>query len=227
MKEEIKKKEHLKAKVNKSENTEPLESKSDFKQPKNKNEKEEEDENDKDFAYYGEEDLYYKEEKISTDEAKQIEEEIKKYRIMLIDYLNETESVQQALGRLKSKSSKINNLNINKYKPQRKKIKTEEVDFKKEGDTINHSKLNEEQIKNEKLFKELLEIISKLTELSYFNVYSDTYDKIVNKYGQHSVAQWMYRTVLTNQDGNQEISDYGPFSSAEIKSWINQVKILF
>lgn len=202
---------------------------------------------DKDFALYGEEDLYYKEEKISKDEIQQIEDEIKKYRIKLLDYLYDEETVQQAISRLKLKSQKkLENKNVNKFKPQRKKQKSEETDNNlKEKNLHNYSCIEsnsktkeisdlnieanaeDERIKNEKLFKELLDVISKLTELSHFNVYSDTYSKILTKYGKFEIAQWMYRTIVKLDDGKLEINEYGPFSSEEIKSWLKQVKKKF
>lgn len=162
----------------------------------------------------------------------------------MLDYLYDEETVQQAISRLKLKSQKkLENKNVNKFKPQRKKQKSEETEsnlkeknlhnnicidsvskIKEISDLNSEANAEDERMKNEKLFKELLDVISKLTELSHFNVYSDTYSKILSKYGKFDIAQWMYRTIVKLDDDKLEINEYGPFSSEEIKSWLKQVK---
>lgn len=154
---------------------------------------------------YGEEDLYYKEDKVSKEELKQIDEEIKINRIKLIDYLEGEENVQQALNRLNCTNTKI------KLHKQVRKQKIEEQNT---------------DVKNDKKFKELLEIVSKLTELSFFDVYYDNYDKILKKYGKFEIIKWNYRTKEQLEDDKLEINEYGPFSSSDIKEWIKQVIII-
>ncbi len=62
-----------------------------------------------------------------------------------------------------------------------------------------------------------------MTELSYFNVYSDTYDKIKESYGKKSLLKWYYRTIILQTDtSTSEIHEYGPFTTDQIKSWIDQ-----
>ena len=75
------------------------------------------------------------------------------------------------------------------------------------------------------MFKELLEVVSKLTELSFFNVYSDCYENIKKSYGIANLIKWKYRTVpaAEQDDLNKDFKEYGEFSTEEIKSWINGV----
>ncbi len=147
------------------------------------------EEADVDYNYYGEEDLYYKDDKISEQELNDINDEVKKYRIKLLNYLGKKETVQKAITRLKPKNK------------------------------------NDE---NKMKFDELLDIISKLTELSYFDVYSDTIDKIKSKYNtkdseinsenKPTELKWKYKTIA-----GKTVKEFGPFSTAQIQEWYDKV----
>jgi hypothetical protein len=158
------------------------------------------EEDDKDFAYYGEEDLYYKEEKITQQELNEIKDEVRANRLKLIPYLNEEETVQKALNRLNPKKAKQKQVN--------KKQKVEDSDKKIEPDANK--------------FNELLDIVSKLTELSYFDVYTDTIEKIEQAYGKQDV-KWKYR-IVNKKTG--ETKDFGDFTTEQIKEWYNKVSII-
>ena len=79
---------------------------------------------------------------------------------------------------------------------------------------------------DENLFNLLLNIVSKLTELSYFNVYSDSFEKIKKSYGTANLIKWKYRTFPKDRNSS-EIKEYGEFNTEEIKSWISQVNLYF
>jgi hypothetical protein len=139
-----------------------------------------------DYNCYGEEDLYYKEEKISEQELKDINDQVRDYRIKLLKYVENKETVQKTIQRLKPKSK------------------------------------NDE---NKKKFDELLDIISKLTELSYFDVYTDTIDKIKSKYkfdevdaNKYKELKWKYRMITS-----KAIKEFGPFTTDQIQEWFNKV----
>ena len=136
--------------------------------------KEEKSSESENYSRYGEEDLYYKEEKITKEELKEIKDEVKNNRIKLVPLLNtEKETVSQALQRLKPKENK----------PQMRKQKKKEI--KKEHNS-----------NNKEAFDKLLEIVSKLTELSYFEVYSDSVNKIIRDYGENSILLFKYKLNL-------------------------------
>ena len=129
------------------------------KRKKNKNDKSDSDsysENDKDdddYSKYGDEDLYYKEEKLTKEGGEQINKDIKINRLKLIPLLNDgKETVKQAIQRLKSKNNK------NKEKNKNKKIKKENYN--------NNNDNNNNDNKNDNKFNKLLGVFSKLTELS-------------------------------------------------------------
>lgn len=170
----------------------------------NENREQNDNNDDNDFNYYGEEDLYYKEEKITKEDLNEIYEEIKKNRLKLVDYLDEEETVQTAIKRLKPLPKKVN-----------KKLK---IDADQAEDEMNKKE-------NETKFKELIDIISKLTELSYFDVYSDTIEKVTKSYGVKGILKWKYRTV-TKTEEKENIVEYGPFKTEEIKSWVEKVNII-
>lgn len=128
----------------------------------------------------------------------------------MVDYLNDGETVQQAIQRLKPKEQKTQI----KYKPsQRKKQKIEE-------NTEENTPLIMNDLEKKKQFQEVLDIISKLTELSYFNVYSDSIEKIIKSYGSQSLLKWFYRTVSV--ENSEESEEYGPFTTGEIKKWMEE-----
>ena len=67
-----------------------------------------EDDKDEEYSKYDDEDLYYKEEKITKEESDQINKEIKINRLKLISLLkDEKENVKQAIQRLKTKNKKM------------------------------------------------------------------------------------------------------------------------
>ena len=148
------------------------------KDKKEKNEiKNKKDDNDDDISKYGDEDLYYKEEKITKDEINEIKNEIEENRIKLIPFLQNKESINKALKRLKPKNKN---------------------DDKKQ-------------------FNELLNLISKLTELSYFDVYTDTIDNIIKDYGIENIYSWKYKTKIDNEE-----QIFESFSIKTIKKWIKE-----
>jgi hypothetical protein len=160
---------------NDSDNEEINTNKKDKKEKKEiKNKK---DDNDDDISKYGDEDLYYKEEKITKDEINEIKNEVEENRIKLIPFLQNKESINKALKRLKPK-------NKNEDKTQ---------------------------------FNELLNLISKLTELSYFDVYTDTIDNIIKDYGIENIYSWKYKTKIDNEE-----QIFESFSIKTIKKWIKE-----
>ena len=157
---------------NESDNEEINTNKKDKKEKKEiKNKK---DDNDDDISKYGDEDLYYKEEKITKDEINEIKNEVEENRIKLIPFLQNKESINKALKRLKPK-------NKNEDKTQ---------------------------------FNELLNLISKLTELSYFDVYIDN---IIKDYGIENLYLWKYKTIINNEE-----QIFESFSTKTIKKWIKE-----
>jgi CD2 antigen cytoplasmic tail-binding protein 2 len=163
VKEEIREKELLKYKRKRNE--------------KESDGKSEEDDKDEEYSKYGDEDLYYKEEKITKDEINEIKNEVEENRIKLIPFLQNKESINKALKRLKPK-------NKNEDKTQ---------------------------------FNELLNLISKLTELSYFDVYTDTIDNIIKDYGIENLYLWKYKTIINNEE-----QIFESFSTKTIKKWIKE-----
>ena len=160
---------------NDSDNEEINTNKKDKKEKKEiKNKK---DDNDDDISKYGDEDLYYKEEKITKEEENEIKNEVEEYRIKLIPFLQNKESINKALKRLKPKNKN---------------------DDKKQ-------------------FNELLNLISKLTELSYFDVYTDTIDNIIKDYGIENLYLWKYKTIINNEE-----QIFESFSTKTIKKWIKE-----
>ena len=196
VKDEIEKKEMLQRKIkrneenyenknfdnnNESNNSDDNEINTNTKNKKDKKEKNEiknkKDDNDDDISKYGDEDLYYKEEKITKDEINEIKNEVEENRIKLIPFLQNKESINKALKRLKPK-------NKNEDKTQ---------------------------------FNELLNLISKLTELSYFDVYTDTIDNIIKDYGIENLYLWKYKTIINNEE-----QIFESFSTKTIKKWIKE-----
>lgn len=117
----------------------------------------------------------------------------------MIKYLHEDETVQKAIQRLKPKSKLVKNKN------QKEKKETSQNDSS-----------------NKQEFDNLLDIVSKLLELSHFDVYSDCLEKIIKKYGRNEILIWKYRTISKNK----EIQVYESFKTSEIIEWINQVILL-
>ena len=176
-----------------------------LKHKRKKNEKdsdeksENDDDNDEEYSKYGDEDLYYKEEKITKEENDAINKEIKINRVKLIPLLiNEKETVKQAINRLKKES------NNNKKNSKNKKIKKNKNDEKYEEDKFNN----------------LLNIVSKLTELSFFDVYTDTMDKIAKDYGKEYTFLWKYKIIESNDNKKENI--YGDYDTCTMKEWIKQ-----
>ena len=184
VKDEIREKELLKHKRKKGE-----------KDSDEKSEKD--DDNDEEYSKYGDEDLYYKEEKITKEEKDEIDNNIKINRVKLIPFLlNEKETVKQAINRLsKEKNNKIKNKN--------KKIK-----------------LSDNSNSSEDKFNNLLNIVSKLTELSFFDVYSDNVIKIAKDYGVEYTFLWKYKIIENGKDKKENI--YGNYDICTMKEWIKQ-----
>ena len=81
----------------------------------------------------------------------------------------------------------------------------------------------EDNKKNEENFKELLELISKLTELSHFDIYEDSYNKLVKDYGEGYLIKWKYRIIQNKKDDSDIINEYGEFTTNQILEWENNV----
>ena len=193
VKDEIRQKELLKHKRKKNE-----------KDSDEKSENDNDNNNDEEYSKYGDEDLYYKEEKITKEENDLINKEIKINRVKLITILlNEKENVKQAINRLK-KESNNNNKNKNKKNLKNKKIKIEKNEDKSEEDKFNN----------------LLNIVSKLTELSFFDVYSDTMEKIAKDYGKEFAFLWKYKIIESNDTKKENI--YGDYDTCTMQEWIKQ-----
>ena len=191
VKDEIRQKELLKHKRKKDE-----------KDSDEKSENDNDNDNDEEYSKYGDEDLYYKEEKITKEENDLINKEIKINRVKLITILlNEKENVKQAINRLKKES---NNNNKNKKNLKNKKIKIEKNEDKKKDDKFNN----------------LLNIVSKLTELSFFDVYSDTLEKIAKDYGKEFAFLWKYKIIESNDTKKENI--YGDYDTCTMQEWIKQ-----
>ena len=191
VKDEIRQKELLKHKRKKNE-----------KDSDEKSENDNDNDNDEEYSKYGDEDLYYKEEKITKEENDLINKEIKINRVKLITILlNEKENVKQAINRLKKES---NNNNKNKKNLKNKKIKMEKNEDKSEDDKFNN----------------LLNIVSKLTELSFFDVYSDTMEKIAKDYGKEFAFLWKYKIIESNDTKKENI--YGDYDTCTMQEWTKQ-----
>ena len=191
VKDEIRQKELLKHKRKKNE-----------KDSDEKSENDNDNDNDEEYSKYGDEDLYYKEEKITKEENDLINKEIKINRVKLITILlNEKENVKQAINRLKKES---NNNNKNKKNLKNKKIKIEKNEDKSEDDKFNN----------------LLNIVSKLTELSFFDVYSDTMEKIAKDYGKEFAFLWKYKIIESNDTKKENI--YGDYDTCTMQEWTKQ-----
>lgn len=171
-------------------------------------------EDEKDFQYYGDEDLYYKEEKLEKNELEDIKDKIKLLRIKLIKFFNsESETINEVIKRLKPKTNQPKkSINVRKNKATIDNVKEE-----------NDLSLDEQIKKDEETFKELLEIISQLTELSHFDVYYDSYIKILRDYGEKALIKWKYRVV---QNNGESLNEYGEFTTDQIKAWISNVIII-
>ena len=190
VKDEIRQKELLKHKRKKNE-----------KDSDEKSENDNDNDNDEEYSKYGDEDLYYKEEKITKEENDLINKEIKINRVKLITILlNEKENVKQAINRLKKES----NTNNNKKNLKNKKIKIEKNEDKSEDDKFNN----------------LLNIVSKLTELSFFDVYSDTMEKIAKDYGKEFTFLWKYKIIEGNENKKENI--YGDYDTCTMQEWAKQ-----
>ena len=176
VKDEVRKKELLKHKRKKND--------------KDSDDKSDKDDDDEEYSKYGDEDLYYKEEKITEEEKEGINREIKINRVKLVQLLfDDKETVKQAINRLKKGKDKNKN----------KKAK------------INNDNINEDE------FNTLLNIVSKLTELSYFDVYSDNISKIAKDYGVEYTFLWKYKII---EDKKESI--YGDYDICTMKEWIKQ-----
>lgn len=190
-----------------------------FNEEESENSKSSKSEDEKDFQYYGDEDLYYKEEKLEKKELEEIKDKIKILRIKLVKFFgSEKETVNDVIKRLKPKAAQQKkSINV-------RKNKITNLDDDKNNVEANLSLEDKSKEKNEEKFKELLDLISQLTELSHFDVYYDSYNKILRDYGEKPLIKWMYRLVQENGDN---LNEYGEFSTDQIKEWNSNVnKIL-
>ncbi len=177
-------------------------------------------EDNKDFQFYGDEDLYYKEEKLEKKELEDIKDKIKNLRIKLIKFFNsESETINDVIKKLKPKpAQQKKSVNIRKNKKTEEEAETE-LKNKNSNLSLNENNNNNNKI-NEENFKELLDLISQLTELSHFDVYYDSYNKIVRDYGEKPLIKWKYRIVQNNEES---LNEYGEFSTDQIKDWNSNV----
>ena len=79
---------------------------------------------------------------------------------------------------------------------------------------IRPNKKDNDVDKKEK-FDKLLEIISKLTELSFFDVYTDKIDNILKSYGRFVLYEFKYKTITGDKE---EI--FGDFLYDQMKEWV-------
>ena len=73
-------------------------------------------------------------------------------------------------------------------------------------------------------FNDLLEIISKLTDLQHYSVYSDSAEKIVKDYPMIKY-EYFYRTEYKDKERYTD-QDFGPFDWESITEWVDNVNIL-
>lgn len=186
-----------------------------FDEDESENSKSSKSEDEKDFQFYGDEDLYYKEEKLEKNELEDIKEKIKLLRIKLIKFFSsESETVNDIIKRLKPKpAQQKKSINVRKNKITNTENKAAETGLSLEEKSKND---------NEEKFKELLDLISQLTELSHFDVYYDSYNKILRDYGEKPLIKWKYRVLQENMNTPNE---YGEFSTKQIKEWNDNVII--
>lgn len=128
--------------------------------------------------------------------------------MVIIDLILET--VQQAINRLKPKTVLKQSI---KKKNVRKSTQQETI----EKESKESSELN---LENKENFEKIMNIVSNLTELSYFDVYSDTKSKIISELGPLKLIDWFYRIKMKNDDSE---TVYGPFTIPQIKEWEKQV----
>lgn len=95
-----------------------------------------------------------------------------------------------------------------------------------ENNQKNEEKKTEDK-KNAENFKELLELISQLTELSHFDIYEDSYNKLVKDYGEGYLIKWKYRIIQKQKDDSNIINEYGEFTTNQILEWENNVNLFF
>ena len=159
-----------------------------------------EDKDDDEYSKYDDEDLYYKEEKITKEEGEQINKDIKINRFKLLPLLKDKkETVKQAIQRLKNKDKNKNN--------KKKKDKKDN----KDNSNNNNDKFNV-----------LLNIVSKLTELSFFDVYSDTIVKISKDYGAENIILWKYKIIEDKNSKDKKENIYGEYDTYTMKEWSKQ-----
>ena len=169
------------------------------KDDKDSEDKSDKDDNDEEYSKYGDEDLYYKEEKITKEENDAINNEIKINRVKLVPLLiNDKETVKQAINRLKKD-------NISKIKNKKNK----KIKISNDNDNTKEDKFNN-----------LLNIVSKLTELSFFDVYSDNICKIAKDYGIEYTFLWKYKIIEINENKKENV--YGDYDICTMKEWIKQ-----
>ena len=70
---------------------------------------------------------------------------------------------------------------------------------------------------NGDIFTNLLDIVSKLTELSFFDVYSDNILKIGKDYGIEYTFLWKYKMI---EDKKENL--YGDYDTCTMKEWVKQ-----
>jgi len=137
---------------------------------------------------------------------------------------NLDENVQQAINKYKQNNSTITK---NFQKNRRKIAKTDDITITNIPNKDLFSKDN--IIENKKKFDELIDIASKLTELSFFSVYSDTIKKIEKDYEDElNKPKWYYKTTTKkstedDKDIAAEEELFGPFDKDQIKEWANKV----
>ena len=66
----------------------------------------------------------------------------------------------------------------------------------------------------------VLNIVSKLTELSFFDVYSDNLIKIAKDYGVEYTFLWKYKIIENGEDKKENI--YGDYDICTMKEWNEQ-----
>lgn len=180
----------------------------------NEESKSSEEEDNKDFQYYGDEDLYYKEEKLEKKDLDDIKKNIKNLRLKLLKFFTSLdETINSIINKLKPKHIESKKtLNVRKSQLDKNTEAT--------GIKLKDNKGVEMENNKSEHFKELLEIISQLTELSYFDVYYDTYNKILKDYGEGALIKWKYRIF---QNDNEILNEYGDFTTSQIKEWHKNV----
>ncbi len=70
-------------------------------------------------------------------------------------------------------------------------------------------------------FEEILDLISKLTELQHYTVYSDSAEKIEKEYPMIHY-EFFYKTEYKDKNKNLD-QEFGPFDWESITQWVDNV----